>query len=89
MLGGPDQRDDPSDDRDSQEKIQQEDRQRVTLAAGDGHDCGQEVHHKPRAEKVEEKHRKQMHTGLHATSLAPITTNLKQSRDSLWLFGPV
>src|ERR1035437_3801208 len=41
----PDQRDDPSDDAPSQEKVEQEDREEVALAPGQRNDRRQEIHH--------------------------------------------
>jgi hypothetical protein len=79
VLGGPDEGDDPSDHGESEEKIEQEDGQCVALAASQGHDRRQEVHDEPGAEKVEEKHREQMHTHLHGISVAPNETKWKQA----------
>src|ERR1035437_4320946 len=54
-LRRPDQRDDPSNHAPSQKKVEQEDRQEVPLAPGQGNDRRQKIHHEPKAEEREEE----------------------------------
>src|SRR6266852_5000036 len=61
MLRRPNQRDHPANHAPSQEQIQQEDRQDVTLAARQRNNRRQKIHHETEADKWEKEKRQRMH----------------------------
>src|ERR1035437_7619730 len=55
VFGRPHQRHDPSDYAPSQKQIEQEDREQVPLASGQGNDRRQKIHQERQAEEWEEQ----------------------------------
>src|SRR5215472_5788030 len=63
----PDQRHEPADHAPTQEKVEQEDRKQVPLAARQRNDRREKVHHETQTEKRKQNHVRKMHnrTSLH------------------------
>src|SRR5579862_4533277 len=74
ILRRPDQRNEPSNHAPPQKEIEQEDRQKISLAPSESNNRRQKIHHKPKAEEREEEEICKHHSSPPFNSVAPSET---------------